>query len=266
MDLGLKDHVILVTGGASGIGQAITRACLAEGARVLVLTRISEGVEEFMQEMQDHYLPCELRVTELDDPEHCRSAVEYLRERYGRLDALVNNAGFNDGVGLENGSIDGFQRSLSLNLLHCYALAHHAVPLLKASRGSILNVASKVAVTGQGGTSGYAASKGALLALTREWAAELIPFSVRVNCIIPAEVMTPQYTKWLRTLADPDDTVAHIAAQVPLEHRMTRVEEIASTAVFLLSPTQSSHTTGQHIHIDGGYVHLDRMLTVKALH
>lgn len=266
MDLGLNNHVILITGGASGIGQAITRACLAEGARVIILSRISEGVEEFLAEMKERNLPCELRVTELADPEHCRSAIQYVADTYGQLDALVNNAGFNDGVGLEHGDVQRFEQSLSINLTQCYALAHYATPLLKASRGTILNIASKVALTGQGGTSGYAASKGALLALTREWAAELLPFGIRVNCLIPAEVMTPQYTKWLRTLADPNAMVDYITAQVPLEHRMTRVEEIASTAVFLLSPTQSSHTTGQHIHVDGGYVHLDRMLTVKPLH
>lgn len=170
MDLGLNDHVILVTGGASGIGQAITRACLAEGARVIILSRISEGVEAFLQEMKERNLPCELRVTELADPEHCRSAIQYVSDTYGQLDALVNNAGTNDGVGLEHGDVERFQQSLSINLTQCYALAHHATPLLKASRGSILNIASKVALTGQGGTSGYAASKGALLALTREWA------------------------------------------------------------------------------------------------
>ncbi len=266
MDLGLNDHVILVTGGASGIGQAITRACLAEGARVVILSRISEGVEAFLQEMKERNLPCELRVAELADPEHCRTAIQYVADTYGRLDALVNNAGTNDGVGLEHGDVQRFQQSLAINLTQCYALAHYATPLLKASRGSILNIASKVALTGQGSTSGYAASKGGLLALTREWAAELLPFGIRVNCVIPAEVMTPLYTRWLRTLADPDGMVDHITAQVPLEHRMTRAEEIASTAVFLLSPTQSSHTTGQHIHVDGGYVHLDRMLTVKPLH
>lgn len=266
MDLGLKDHVIVVTGGASGIGAAITRACVREGARVIILSRISAGVQDFMAEMQATQLPVELRVTELGDAEVCRDAIAYVAERYGFISALVNNAGVNDGVGLESGSPERFEQSLRNNLLHCYTLAHHALPLLKASRGTIVNIASKVAVTGQGNTSGYAAAKGAILALTREWAAELLPAGVRVNCVLPAEVMTPLYESWLKTLRDPAEMEAHIAAQVPLGHRMTTSDEIASTVAFLLSPTHAGHITGQHLHVDGGYVHLDRMLTVKPLY
>lgn len=261
MDLGLRDKQILVTGGASGIGAAITRACLAEGARVLVVSRISAGVPEFLADMKAAALPCEFFEAELADPALCQHAIEHVRDRYGRLDGLVNNAGVNDGVGLENGDPQRFQASLLGNLLHTYALTHYALPLLKASVGSIVTISSKVALTGQGGTSGYAAAKGAQLALTREWAAELLPYGIRVNAVLPAEVMTPLYESWLSHLADPQAALQHITQQIPLGHRMTRAEEIAAAVVFLLSPTQSGHTTGQHLLVDGGYVHLDRMLT-----
>ena len=266
MDLGLTDRVIVVTGGASGIGAAITRACVAEGSRVVILSRISAGVEAFMTEMRVAQFPVDLRVTELGDAEVCRDAIMYVATQYGQIDALVNNAGMNDGVGLESGSPERFQQSLQNNLLHAYTLAHHALPLLKATRGTIINIASKVAVTGQGKTSGYAAAKGAMLALTREWAAELLPYGIRVNCVLPAEVMTPLYESWLRTLSDPEGMAAHIAAQVPLGHRFTTPEEIASTVAFLLSPIHAAHITGQQIFVDGGYVHLDRMLTAKPLY
>lgn len=265
MDLGLKDSVILVTGGASGIGQAITRTCLAEGAKVVILSRISPGVEDFLAEMKQASQPVEFRETELQDTEACRQAIEHIQAHYGRLDALVNNAGINDGVGLESGSPDRFEASLRLNIVPAYALAHYALPMLKQSRGSIVNIGSKVALTGQGNTSGYAAAKGGLLGLTREWAAELLPYGIRVNAVIPAEVMTPAYKTWLATLVNPDVTLSHITGQIPLEHRMTTPEEIAATVVFLLSPTQSSHTTAQQLLVDGGYVHLDRMLTAKSL-
>lgn len=266
MDLGLMDKVILVTGGGSGIGEAITRACLTEGATVVVVTRLSAGVQDFIDEVRTAGLPVDLFVAELENPDTCRLALEHVQARHGRLDGLVNNAGINDGVGLEHGNPERFEASLRLNLLHAYALAHYAVPLLKASRGAIVNIGSKVALTGQGNTSGYAAAKGALLALTREWAAELLPFGIRVNAVMPAEVMTPAYQTWLSTLVNPDVTLSHISAQIPLEHRMTRPAEIASTVVFLLSSTQSGHTTGQQLIVDGGYVHLDRMLTARPLH
>ena len=261
MDLGLKDKVILITGGASGIGQSITRICLAEGARVVILGRISEGVDDFLAELSSVNARFEHITAELTDVAACRSAIEHIQHTYGELFGLINNAGVNDAVGLEHGSPDGFIESFRLNLLHVYALAHYALPLLKQSRGAIVNIASKVALTGQGGTSGYAAAKGGMLGLTREWAAELLPYSIRVNAVIPAEVMTINYRNWLAKFPDPEARLARITQQIPLERRMTHTDEIASTVAFLLSPTQSAHTTGQQLHVDGGYVHLDRMLT-----
>jgi L-fucose dehydrogenase len=117
-----------------------------------------------------------------------------------------------------------------------------------------------VAVTGQGSTSGYVAAKGAILALTREWAAELLSAGVRVNAIVPAEVMTPLYQWWGNTFPDPQQKLNSILSRIPLGKRMTMPEEIATTVLFLLSPL-SSHTTGQHVFVDGGYTHLDRALT-----
>ncbi len=261
MDLGLKDKVIIVTGGGAGIGEGISRACLAEGARVVVLSRRSDNVRHFMAEMESDGAPCTLIEAHLEDTDRCREAIAEVERQFGEIYGLVNNAGVNDGVGLESGSVERFQESLQKNLIHYYALAHYALPALKRAQGSIVNISSKVALTGQGNTSGYAASKGAQLALTREWAAELLPFNVRVNAVLPAEVMTPLYERWLKTLGDPDAKLREITSKIPLGKRMTLSSEIAAAVVFLLSPTQSGHTTGQHLIVDGGYVHLDRALT-----
>ena len=261
MDLGLKDKVIIVTGGGAGIGAGISRACLAEGARVVVLGRPSQNVAEFMSEMKLDGAACDLVEAHLEDTDRCRKAIREIEDRFGAIFGLVNNAGVNDGVGLESGSVERFLESLNKNLTHYYALAHYALPALKRSQGSIVNISSKVALTGQGNTSGYAASKGAQLALTREWAAELLPYGIRVNAVLPAEVMTPLYARWLQTLGDPEAKLKQITDKIPLGRRMTLASEIASATVFLLSPTQSGHTTGQHIVVDGGYVHLDRALT-----
>ncbi len=261
MDLGLKDKVIIVTGGGAGIGAGISRACLDEGARVVILGRPSDNVKAFMAEMEAAHAPCSLIEVHLEDTSRCREAIAQAEARHGAIDALVNNAGINDGIGLESGSVEKFIGSLEKNLIHYYALAHFALPALKRSKGSIVNISSKVALTGQGNTSGYAASKGAQLALTREWAAELLPHGIRVNAILPAEVMTPLYRRWLDTLGDPDKELKRITEKIPLGRRMTLSSEIAAACVFLLSPTQSGHTTGQHLIVDGGYVHLDRALT-----
>jgi L-fucose dehydrogenase len=255
MDLALHEKVVIVTGGAKGIGASIARALRDEGAIPVVIDLDEEAAQSLSRE-----LDCHAVVLDLTSAENCRRAVAAAVERYGRIDALVNNAGVNDKVGLEHGGPAEYEASLRRNLLHYYNMAHYAVPYLKERRGVIINIGSKTAVTGQGGTSGYASAKGAILALTREWAVELLPYGMRVNAIIPAEVMTPLYRQWLETFDDPEKKLRQIVAKIPLGKRMTTVEEIASVVVFLLSD-RAGHITGQHIFVDGGYVHLDRALT-----
>jgi L-fucose dehydrogenase len=255
MDLQLSQKVVIVTGGAMGIGAAIVRAAAAEGAVPVVIDRCVEPCRALEAEVGCHSV-----IVELVHPENCRRAIEETLAKFGTIDALVNNAGVNDRVGLEHGSPEEYVASLQRNLLHYYNMAHYSIEALKKSRGAIVNIASKTAVTGQGETSGYASSKGAILALTREWAVELLPHGIRVNAVVPAEVMTQLYRNWLQAFPDPEAKLAGIVSRIPLGKRMTTPEEIASMVVFLLSP-KSGHITGQHIYVDGGYVHLDRALT-----
>jgi L-fucose dehydrogenase len=261
MDLHLKGKVFIVTGGSKGIGEGITRALAAEGAIPVIATRSLGVTENLVEELKKEGVDAHYVLGDLSELENCQKAVEETAAKYGRIDGIVNNAGINDGAGLEKGGPEAFRASILKNLYHYYDLVYFALPYLKKSKGSVVNISSKVALTGQGGTSGYAAAKGAQLALTREWAAELLPYSIRVNAILPAEVMTPLYRNWLdRTFDDPKAKEAEIVAKIPLGKRMTTAEEIAATCVFLLSD-RAGHTTGQFLIPDGGYVHLDRSLT-----
>ena len=260
MDLHLKDKVVIVTGGGKGIGAAISRACAREGAIPVIVDCDSKSGEKIVEELRSLVPSTHAIAVDLTSPANCKIAVENTVKHFGRIDALVNNAGINDKIGLETGNPEDFVRSLERNLLHYYCMAHFALPYLKRSRGPIVNISSKTAVTGQGGTSGYVAAKGGVLGLTREWAAELLPLGIRVNAILPAEVMTPLYRQWLNTFPDPETKITEIVAKIPLGRRLTAPDEIASMAVFLIS-SQASHITGQHLYVDGGYVHLDRALT-----
>ncbi len=226
MDLGLKDKVILITGGAKGIGAAIARTIAEEGAIPVIIDRDQDAAEELHEDLRQCRGYSYLVVAELNTAEACFAAVEQTDKKLGRIDAL----------------------------------AHYALPHLKHTAGSIISISSKTAVTGQGGTSGYVASKGAILAMTREWAVELLPYGIRVNAVVPAEVMTPLYQQWLSTFSNPQEKLETIVARIPLGKRMTTSEEIAATVVFLIS-CKASHITGQHLYVDGGYVHLDRALT-----
>jgi L-fucose dehydrogenase len=257
MDLKLKDKVIIVSGGAKGIGEGIVKVLAAEGAFPVIIGRNEEDNLKVVNELQGKAAQF---VAELTDPTQCESAVKAVIEKFGRIDGLVNNAGVNDGVGLEKGDYERFIASVHKNLVHYYLLAHHALPELKKSKGAIINIGSKTAETGQGNTSAYAASNGGRNALTREWAVELLPYGIRVNAVIVAECWTPLYENWIKTLPNPDDKLKSIVSKIPLEQRMTDAEEIANMVAFLLSE-KSSHTTGQLIHVDGGYVHLDRAIS-----
>ena len=259
MDLQLRDKVIVITGGAKGIGAAITRTAVEEDAIPVIIDRDEPALQQIEKELKAKHTDAICLRAELSKPQECRRVVDEAHRQLGRIDALVNNAGINDKIGLEEGSPEKYVESLERNLLHYYNMAHYALPHLKRASGAILNISSKTALTGQGGTSGYASAKGAILALTREWAVELLPYGIRVNAIVPAEVMTPLYRQWLDTFPNPDEKLAGITAKIPLGKRMTLVEEIAWTAIFLLSP-RSGHTTGQQLFVDGGYVHLDRAI------
>lgn len=261
MDLGLTDKVVMVTGGAKGIGEAIVKRIAAEGGIPVIVGRSKDAgnqLSEYLQQQGHQSLALHF---ELSEPKNCDEAVERTIEKFGRLDAVVNNAGRNDGVGLESGSPEAFMGSINENLSHYYNLVHYSLPALKKAKGSIVNISSKTAVTGQGGTSGYAAAKGAQLALTREWAVELLKYEIRVNAVIPAEVMTPLYKKWIDTFENPEEKLKRIRETIPLGNRMTTAEEIADAVLFLLSQ-RASHITGQHWFVDGGYTHLDRSLTI----
>ena len=257
MNLNLNGKSVIVTGGGSGIGGAISLALAREGAIPVVLGRspLTAEFEQALLALQPRALFFKV---ELSDEAQCRDAVDRAVQALGGLHGLVNNAGVNDNVGLEDGR-EAFVASLDRNLTHYYVMAHLCLPHLRASRGAIVNISSKTALTGQGHTSGYVAAKGAQLALTREWAAALLPDGIRVNAVIPAEVMTPLYRAWLDSFDQPQDKLAEITRRIPLGQRMTTSEEIADTTVFLLSE-RASHTTGQWLFVDGGYTHLDRAL------
>ena len=259
MDLQLKDKIIIVSGGAKGIGEGIVKLLAREAAIPVIIGRSEEDNLKTLKEVENAGGKGFHVAAELTDPSECEKAIKEVVKKFNRIDGLVNNAGVNDGVGLENGDYEKFMSSLHKNLVHYYLLAHFALPELKKTKGSIVNIGSKTAETGQGNTSAYAAANGGRNALTREWAVELLKYGIRVNSVIVAESFTPLYEKWLNTLPDPKGKLKEIESKIPLGNRMTSTEEIANAVAFLLSE-RSSHTTGQLIHVDGGYVHLDRAL------
>ena len=259
MNLNLSNKVIIVTGGAKGIGEGISKVLAKEGAIPVIVGRSKEDNEKTQLEIQSVGGKAFQIEAELTKPDECQKAIALILKEFGRIEGLVNNAGVNDGVGLESGNYEKFMESIHKNLVHYYLMAQYALPSLIKSKGSIVNIGSKTAETGQGNTSAYAAANGGRNALTREWAVELLKYGIRVNAVIVAECFTPLYKSWISTFPNPEEKLKAITEKIPLEKRMTTAGEIANMVAFLLSDV-SSHTTGQLIHVDGGYVHLDRAL------
>jgi L-fucose dehydrogenase len=259
MNLGLKEKVIIVTGGAKGIGEGISESLALESAIVAIVGRNEADNLRCIEKIQATGGQAFSFVAELSRPEACQEVVDKVFAMFGKIDGLVNNAGINDGVGLASGNYKKFMASLHANLIHYYLMAQACLPHLIKSKGAIVNIGSKTAETGQGNTSAYAASNGGRNALTREWAVELLPYEIRVNSVIVAECYTPMYDKWIKTLENPEEKLKSITDKIPLGNRMTTQEELGAMVAFLLSK-KSSHTTGQLIHVDGGYVHLDRAI------
>ncbi|MCC7401164.1 MAG: SDR family oxidoreductase [Chitinophagaceae bacterium] len=260
MDLLLSDKVIIVTGGAKGIGAAISKTLAKENAIPFIVGRNKSDNLAVVKEIEETGGRAFYETAELIQPEECNKAVDSVIHHYGRIDGLVNNAGVNDGIGLEKGSYEAFMISLHRNLVHYYLVAQYALPHLIKSKGAIVNISSKTAETGQGNTSAYAAANGGRNALTREWAVELLKYGIRVNAVVVAESWTPLYENWINTFPDPKEKLESITSKIPLGKRITTTEEIANTVAFLLSE-RSGHTTGQLVHVDGGYVHLDRAIS-----
>ena len=260
MDLNLKGKVVVVSGSAGkegSIGETMINRIAEEGAIPVLVDRNARGFA-YAEKLQKKGIDSLFVQTDVTNPEAMESAVAQIVAKYGRIDVVINNVGVNDGAGLD-ATYEEFMDSLKLNVVSYFLLVKFALPHLKESKGNILNIGSKVALTGQGGTSGYAAAKGGVLGLTREWAVDLIQYGIRSNAIIIAESYTPAYEDWIKTLEDGDAVLKKINKSIPFEARMTKTEEIADSALFIISD-RSSHTTGQFVFVDGGYVHLDRAL------
>lgn len=263
MDLGLKGKVVLITGAAGkegSIGHNILQSLAEEGAIPAVIDRNDRGFV-YVDKIKENGIDAIFCKTDVTVPEQIKKAVDTIATKYGRIDVVINNVGVNDGAGLD-ASYEEFMDSLKLNLVSYFLVVKYALPWLKKSKGNILNIGSKVGLTGQGRTSGYAAAKGGVLGLTREWAVDLIKEGIRSNAIIIAESWTPSYDTWIKTLPDGEEKLKSIMKKIPLENRMTTTQEIADASLFTISE-RSSHTTGQFITVDGGYVHLDRSLLTE---
>lgn len=244
----LDGKVIFVTGGLRGIGLGCCRSCLRNGARVAILDKQpSKETEEALKRIGS-VLVIQGDVT---DETSFTAAMHSAVDHFSRLDGLVNNAGWHPpATRIEETSLEDFERLIRLNLTSTFLGSKIAVPHLRKTKGSIVNISSAAALVGQAQAPAYTASKAGQIGLTKSLAFDLASAGVRVNAICPAGVATPLMNEWARTQYDPAAALREVDAWHALG-RMATIDEIGDVCAFLLSQ-EASFITGQIIAPEGG--------------
>lgn len=248
MSFALTDRVAIITGGATGFGQATARCFAEAGARVVVASRR----EALCRQVADELGGLGLGV-DVTDEEQVRALVAETVRRMGRVDILVNNAGIITRTPVPDTSLDEWERVQATNLRGPFLCCKHVLPqmLAQGKGGAIINIASYLGMHGGGGnTPAYSASKGGLIALTKSLAVKYGPHQIRVNAICPAFIKTPLNANVIDDAPDPAAKEREIAAPYPLR-RLGRPDDVACAALFLASDA-ANWITGITLLVDGG--------------
>ncbi|UZF95830.1 SDR family NAD(P)-dependent oxidoreductase [Bosea sp. NBC_00550] len=245
----LAGRVVLVTGGASGIGAAISRAFAAQGSTVILFDILRDAGEALAQELRESGGSVHFHKVDLRDIRALQAGIEASRRRHGPTEILVNNAAHDERHATDDVTPEYWDERIAVNLKHQFFAAQAVLPEMKAANGGvIINFGSTSWMAGQGGMAAYTASKSGVIGLTRSLARDYGPFNVRVNAIAPGWIMTErQIEKWLTPEGE-----AELMRRQCLKRRLVP-DELARFTVFLASD-EASACTAQHYVVDGGWV------------
>lgn len=247
-----QGKAVVVTGGSKGIGEGCARVFCREGGLVAILARGKAAGEALATELNKTgpgraiYVSCD--VSECDQ---LQSAIDHTAEEFGRIDCLINNAGWHPpATTIDDTRLEDLDSLIRMNFISTFAGCKFALPYLRKTKGTIINMSSMVAILGQEHSTAYCSTKGAQLSLTKALAVELGREGIRVNAILPGNVDTPLMRDWAATLPDPKSALERVAA-LQVFGRMATGEEIGRIALFLATD-DSSFLTGQAIEAEGG--------------
>lgn len=248
MDLKLKDKVVLITGAGSGIGRAMAQQFAEENANVVIVGRHIDSLEETAKGY-DHIYAMTADVTKTED---IKKVLDEIKGRYGHLDVLINNAGWSPIHPFEEETMEEFDRCFDINVRAVAETVLLALPMLKESKGNIINIGSAAVNNHLIQMSIYSAAKGAIAMFTPIWAKEFAQYGIRVNSILPGPIESPIYDKLGISGKEKEAHVARVTAGVPLG-RFGKADEVAPMALFLASDAVASYITGSDFSVDGGY-------------
>ena len=246
----LDGKVAIITGAAKGIGLGCARVLGAAGAAIAAIDIDEPALQQATQHLRDNRVSVEAYCANVSSKEAVDGAIQAIGVRFGRIDVVVNNAGVHDSKGVEAASEGDWDRIISTNLNSIYLVTKAALPHLKVTHGNIVNMGSMVGLVGQGSAGAYSATKGAIVALTKNMALDFASSGIRVNCVCPGWVETPLVNLWFA--AQPDESAArnYINSVHPLG-RIASPDEIGQAVLFLAAPL-GSFVTGVALPVDGG--------------
>jgi len=248
----LDGKVCLITGAGSGIGRASALRFAAEGACVVVADIDRAGADETVKQIRAAAGTASVLLADVADPASAQRLADETATAQGRIDVLFNNAGIS-GVGTTHEtSVELWDKVMAVNVRGVFLVSKFVVPyMIEKRRGSIINMSSTIAEIGLAQRASYAASKGAILALTRAMQVDYAPFGIRVNALLPGTIHTPFVEKYLReSYADPEEGLKAIRKR-QLTSELGKPEDVASAALFLASD-ESSFVMGSGLFVDGG--------------
>jgi NAD(P)-dependent dehydrogenase (short-subunit alcohol dehydrogenase family) len=246
-----ENKVVIITGGTKGIGEGCARAFVNAGARGVVCARGTEEGETLAAELtsfgpgEAHFIQCDV-----SQPEEIRNLIETTVARFGRIDCLINNAGWHPPhKPIDQFSVEDFRKLLDLNLVSIFAACKFALPYLRETRGNIINMSSLVAIMGQLYATTYAATKGAITSFTKALAIDEAACGVRVNSVSPGNIFTPLWQEAIDAAPNPEECRAEGKA-AQLLGRMGTIEEAGKLCLFIAA--DATFTTGVDHIISGG--------------
>lgn len=247
----LQGKVSIITGGGSGIGHAAVNRFAREGSAVVVSDICEESAQKVAKEVEQEGGKARYVRTDVSNEESVINLMEETKRAYGKIDVLFNNAGITIASPIAETKMEDFETHVNINLRGVFLGCKHVIPyMIENGGGSIVNTASVLALVASPNQAPYTASKGGVVALTRQVAYDYADKNIRVNCICPADTKTPMHYKWLEECEDPEATLEFFSRRFPMK-RFAEPEEQAAAALFFASD-DSSFITGQAIAVDGG--------------
>ncbi|QJD86638.1 SDR family NAD(P)-dependent oxidoreductase [Cohnella herbarum] len=250
----LKDKVILITGSGSGIGKCSAQLFAKEGATVVVNDLDAVKGEETVMEIRESGGSASFIQADVTDPASVQAMVERILAEYGVIDVLFNNAGISGVGALHEVEPDTWDRVMNVNIRGVYLPCKYVLPaMMERKSGSIINMSSCIAEIGLARRASYAATKGAILALTKSMQVDYAPYSIRVNALLPGTILTPFVENYLKTSYDDPAAAIESLKKRQLSGELGRPEDVAQAALFLASD-ESKFMMGSPLYIDGGAV------------